>query len=80
MPKRLTLGFVIMVDLTALLGGSWFFWTQRFWLQSRGLDGVVLLTLLMVLLVNVIMPLHLSANWDSLTPLGMLREFCHAKI
>lgn len=75
MPKRLTFGFIITLNLAVLLGGSWFFWTQRFWLQSRGLDGVVLLTLLMVLVVNVIMPLHLGAHWDSLTAPGMLREW-----
>jgi hypothetical protein len=75
MSKRLILGFIIVIDLAALLGGSWLFWMHRFGLQDRGLDGVVLLTLIMVGVVNVMMPLHLSANWDSLTPLEMLREW-----
>lgn len=75
MSKRLTFGCIVALNLALLLGGSWLFWTQRLGLQSRGLDGVALLTLLMVLVVNGIMPFHLRAKWDSLTALGMLREW-----
>ena len=75
MTKKFIYVFLVIMDGALLWGGIHLYQQWHEPLQSRGVDGVAALLLIVLGIFALLMPVHLFVQWNQLTAVSLIREF-----
>ena len=75
MAKRITFATLILLSAAGLWSGIQFYRRQHEFLQSRGLDGALLIALIILGISVLLMPMQLRTTWEKWSAWGLVREY-----
>ncbi len=75
MAKRITFAALILLSFFGLWGGIQYFRRNLETLQSSGLDGAVIIGLIILGISVLLLPLQLRMTWENWSAWGLVREY-----